>query len=290
MHRIDAAGYAPGNLFTDGNPATGTPATVVDAAWLNDLQENVIQIAEAAGIALVKGDYTQLLTALRSAGVFQTRPQFDNTTQVATTGFVKDSGIAASGITTVTTTSALALSTVGGTVLFNAAAAIVPTLPAASTVPVGRRIEMMNINAGVATVTRAGTDTINVNGSTVTIIALGAGDTLTLESNGATGWYAVGGSAQLGSAGMFGVSKSASGYQKLPSGLIIQWGTFTTTPGSVSFPIAFPTGCVGVVATAMDSQNTTVYTTSISNTSFSWNVNIWSGTSIGSYCWIAIGY
>lgn len=69
MHRIDAAGFAVGNLFTDGNPSTGTPATVVDAAWLNDQQENVAQLVEAAGIVLSKGDYTQLLKAIVTKGM-----------------------------------------------------------------------------------------------------------------------------------------------------------------------------------------------------------------------------
>lgn len=65
MHRIDAAGFAAGNFFTDGNPSTGTPATVVDAAWLNDLQENISQVIESSGIALLKGDFTQLKSAIQ---------------------------------------------------------------------------------------------------------------------------------------------------------------------------------------------------------------------------------
>lgn len=69
MHRIDAAGFAAGNLFTDGNPSTGTPATVVDAAWLNDLQENIAQLVEATGIVLSKGDYTQMLKAIVIKGL-----------------------------------------------------------------------------------------------------------------------------------------------------------------------------------------------------------------------------
>lgn len=64
MHRIDASGYAAGNVFTDGNPATGVPATVVDAAWLNNIQETLAQTIEAAGLTLAKGDYTQLIKAL----------------------------------------------------------------------------------------------------------------------------------------------------------------------------------------------------------------------------------
>lgn len=46
-------------------------------------------------------------------------------------------------------------------------------------------------------------------------------------------------------------SLSASGYQKLPGGLIIQWGTFTTTAGAKSnltFPVAFPTALVSIAA------------------------------------------
>lgn len=69
MHRIDAAGFSTGNLFTDGNPATGTPATVVDAAWLNDLQENIVQLIESSGTVLSKGDYTQLIKAIATKGL-----------------------------------------------------------------------------------------------------------------------------------------------------------------------------------------------------------------------------
>jgi len=46
-------------------------------------------------------------------------------------------------------------------------------------------------------------------------------------------------------------STAASGYQKLPSGLYIQWGVTaslsTATTTSISFPVAFPTACRQVV-------------------------------------------
>lgn len=217
-------------------------------------------IAAVVGAPFITNKLTQLAPlaspALTGTPTAPTAAAGTNTTQLATTALVRLTGLSASGVTTVTTTSTLAASTLGGTVLFNSASAIVPTLPAASSMYAGSRIEMMNINAGVATVTRAGTDVITVNGSTVTTIALGAGDTLTLESNGATGWYAVGGSAQLGQSGVFGSSLGASGYQKLPSGLIIQWGTFTPSAGTgavttaVTFPMAFPNQCYSVTTAA----------------------------------------
>lgn len=64
MHRIDGAGAAPGNLFTEGNPTAGTPATVVTDDWLNAVQEEISTVVEAAGIALSKPSNNQLLAAL----------------------------------------------------------------------------------------------------------------------------------------------------------------------------------------------------------------------------------
>jgi len=47
-------------------------------------------------------------------------------------------------------------------------------------------------------------------------------------------------------------SIGAAGYQVLPGGLILQWGTtpaFSGTPAAISFSIPFPTACVYVAAT-----------------------------------------
>lgn len=65
MHRIDAPSATVDELFTEGSPAGGIPATSVTADWLNDLQEEVCNVVEAAGINLQKGNRTQLLTALQ---------------------------------------------------------------------------------------------------------------------------------------------------------------------------------------------------------------------------------
>ena len=62
MHRVDAPGNVAG-LFSDGNPAIGQQATQVRAEWLNDLQENIAYFIEQAGIALEKGDETQIKAA-----------------------------------------------------------------------------------------------------------------------------------------------------------------------------------------------------------------------------------
>ena len=48
-----------------------------------------------------------------------------------------------------------------------------------------------------------------------------------------------------------GASKTQNGYQKFPSGVIVQWGTVADAPSpvNVTFPIAFPTGCASLQIT-----------------------------------------
>lgn len=67
MHRIDSYGATPDNKFTEGTPGPGVPVppTEVSADWANDIQENICAVVEAVGIALVKGDYTQLLQSIQ---------------------------------------------------------------------------------------------------------------------------------------------------------------------------------------------------------------------------------
>ncbi|BCF96644.1 hypothetical protein PPGU19_012130 [Paraburkholderia sp. PGU19] len=204
-------------------------------------------------------------------------------------GQVQARGIQASGITVVTTTGTLAASVAGGTVSGNAASATTQTLPAAGSVASGVRIEFININTGVMTVSRAGSDTITANSAPVTTIALGNGDTLTLESNGANGWYAVGGSVQLAFSAVFGSSKAVNGYQKLPGGLILQWGSVTQTTAqnvAVTFPIAFPNAVLSTGASSANSTGTnngaSTYTTTLSGMSVALNANY-------SFTWYAIG-
>lgn len=69
MHRTDASGATAANKFTDGNPSTGTPATVVDAAWLNAVQEAIAYVIEAAGLVLTKGNDDQLFKAIVTKGI-----------------------------------------------------------------------------------------------------------------------------------------------------------------------------------------------------------------------------
>lgn len=87
----------------------------------------------------------------------------------------------------------------------------------------------------------------------------------------------------------FGVSKTSNGYQKLPSGLIIQWGnaSWSTSGTAVSFPMAFPTGCLAVVVGMAGSVGGQPYVNNPTATGF--NAFMTAGTTSNHY-WLAIGY
>jgi hypothetical protein len=132
---------------------------------------------------------------------------------------------------------------------------VVITLPALSAVPQGAVFSFWGGDVGSGTVQRAGSDVIYPHEPTaLTSVVIGNGDSLTLVA-GPSGWYAIGGSCQLQYSSKFAASLAANGYQKLPGGLLMQWGTTSAvTAGSslvVSFPLAFPNAALSIVGNAI---------------------------------------
>lgn len=171
-----------------------------------------------------------------------TQPQFDNTTKTATTAFVQRALGNLRSETAVNTSTTLAAAAIGQLIV-GGAGTYTTTLPLANSVPAGACVWFEG-TTGISTwlVQRQGTDVIDNNGGGA-FFGLGVGDTAILESNGAGTWRLIGGSVALRNAALFGASFSASGYQKLPSGLIIQWGSASivgTAGSGWTYPIAFP--------------------------------------------------
>lgn len=270
MHRIDHA-TAVSNLFTEGNPSLGQPATVVTDDWLNDVQEELITILAAAGVTPVKGTQNQLLAALSTLFVAPpaTAPQFDSDTSIATTEFVQRALGNYQGVISVTDNVTLAAGDVGKIIVGAASmAGKTITLPAASSVPNGSSYHILCGSVGssaVMTVAAAGGDTINpgVDGGAggVSSVAMNFQDTVELVRFNGTSWRIKSGSLQLKYTGLLASSMAAAGYQKLPSGLIVQWGKTTSVASnsgqSVTFPLAFPNACWSVVATPDSSVTAT---------------------------------
>ncbi|MDB5432437.1 MAG: hypothetical protein JWP35_3553 [Caulobacter sp.] len=88
MHAIDTSGNSGGH-FQD----TVNPKTVVGADWLNDYQDNGLNLLASFGITPVKGNYTQLAAALSSVGL-PGRKAITNLNTLTFSGFFTSSSTA----------------------------------------------------------------------------------------------------------------------------------------------------------------------------------------------------
>lgn len=289
-----AAPASPSSGYpTSGNPATATPATKPGPYWYHMIMEELMAIIGAAGIAPAQGNLTQLLTALRSAGVFQTPVQFDNSTKAATTAFVQRALGNIQGAVGFSVNTTLAGS-VAGSWIAPTAAGITFTLPLISSCPVGS-VLIFDGNGYGFTLSRQGADNIAHGFSLVTSLPVAVNDTLYIV-NGGGAWYVSGGEARLAKSSAFSSSLSTNGYQKLPSGLIVQWGNITTGAGGTftwTFPIAFPSARIAEAPGLMPGNYTITETggglTNRSGTLIAANTGAVAGSGL-SFQMISIGY
>lgn len=94
----------------------------------------------------------------------------------------------------------------------------------------------------------------------------------------------------------FAASLSSTGYQRLPSGFIVQWGSVTTTGGgviSVTFPLTFPNGVFVVTLGLVSTSPINAYTAYSNLTNAGMNVftnAAGGGTQLGTVSYIALGH
>jgi len=84
------------------------------------------------------------------------------------------------------------------------------------------------------------------------------------------------------------LSLATNGYTKLANGLILQWGVSGASSGTITFPIAFPTSCLNVIAGLADSTNYCTYPGTITSTTFTFGSNGPGG--FAGIRYLAIGY
>jgi hypothetical protein len=221
--------------------------------------------------------------------------KFDASPAPATTQFVKDASGSYAFTTTYAATGDIPAADAGKLILADAVTNTTLTLPAANSVGRGSSFTIMGTRAGITTtIARAGSDGIIVNGgASLTSITIGNGDKLTFTSNGGASWYTEG-SAQLGYSNSFASSLATSGYQRLPSGLIIQWGGTlgVTNSIAITFPIAFPNAVLGTGYGGKASQDAATYNgagfSSLTTTGMTFSSG--TGTAGAGIRWIAIGH
>lgn len=209
--------------FRNGNKATGVVATKLTAEVFNAWQEEIAAVIEHNGIVLDSKSNAQLLAALK-----------------------KMQGNLA-GIVGYNANVNLSESDVGHLVYMSGAANLTATLPAPDSVPAGAKIELLNLVDSAYTVTvsvASGAINDNNNGSAITSRKIPTAALVAYVSNGVNLWYEASGS--VGQSLL-----STSGYQKLQSGLIIQWVQGNSNASgdlALTLPITFPNAILGGVA------------------------------------------
>ncbi|WP_051202939.1 gp53-like domain-containing protein [Desulfovibrio aminophilus] len=266
MNRIDHSTATADKKFTEGSPAAAVPATVVTAAWLNVVQEELVKAVLAGGLSLSPTNDGQLgsiitsllgslaLKAPLASPVFSgnptapTPPQFDNDTSVSTTAFVQMALGNLRGLIGYTTSQVLTVADLGKLVVVGGTEVITMTLPQIATIRIGGGYHFYNDSQKNVIIACSGTDKFAWPSAAggVTQITLCPGETLSIVgAGGGSTWYYSGGSALLQMpTGPMRYSLGGSGYQRLPSGLIIQWGNVAVEAGEeqpFTLPVAFPT-------------------------------------------------
>jgi hypothetical protein len=235
---------------------------------------------------------------LDSTGGYQTSstaPQFDNSQKVATTEFVQRALGNYSGYFLFNSSQTLTAVHAGAYIKFIIAPACTCTLP--------------SLQAGVKfTITNAITSgqalTVNIPGGVGSVLGSGNQTTFVMQPGTEAQFVSIGGGSYEVIDGSGSSVLTTNGYQRLPSGLIIQWGNGIVTSASgvgnyslaVTFPIAFPNNYLSITQGIYGSDPAsngfwaTIQTQGASKTGFT--SIIYKGTSNGAWetTFTAIGY
>lgn len=288
-------------VTTLGSGANGTWTRATDADGVGELKSGMIitvtegntypdTVWELATNGTITIGSTALTFQWAGGLIGLTQAQFDNSAKLATTAFVRAAKGGTSGLNSFNASTTLVLADVGKQIFFyGSTASQTITLPDASTVPAGEGYWITNQASVAVTLKGNGSQNLSINlagvGQSLSNTTLvNPGDSIFVPSNGASQWNIHG----YTSAGQFLSSVTSPGYQKLPSGLILQWGnsSFSTGGSSVTFPIAFSNSLFAIILGQGGNGGGYIYTQSQGLTGFSGYVSAGTTTT---HWWLAIG-
>lgn len=186
-----------------------------------------------------------------------TPAQFDSDLSLATTEFVERALGSYSGYNTYSTATVLTAAHVGKIVSVTASVQI--TLPAGVTVATGSMITIV-VGGGSPTLTVQGSDALwgATTRALTTPLSLKANEKIDVVYLGGNLWSIIDSAWCLPQASESSVA--TNGYQILPSGLVLQWGSFggnNITPGvtyTTNYPVTFPNNVYKVYLTGVRSD------------------------------------
>ena len=221
-----------------------------------------------------------------------TPAQFDNDTSLATTAFVQRALGSYAGSSNISAGGTIQQGDVGKVHVFGSTAARqVIYLPSLVGLPAGATIAIHGYGAFDYTIDPQGGQDILARGTVLTSLPMKGADSAVLYKESDTRWVLIGGTVQEAYSPRQASSLTTNGYQKLPSGLIVQWATISLaadTSSLLNFPIAFPTAALAIVGSRRADGSNASYNFSINSATQLRAQNTAGGTETAHY--IAIGY
>lgn len=287
------------------DPVLGGPPNEATGAGM----DNIPHLQLARRTRWLKAQVDALIEALEQTPLAQLAPlgspvfsgdpraptpgQFDADSSIATTEFVQRTGHQFGGAVAMTGSATLtAAGHVGRYVTVASASASTLTLPLASTVPAGATVTIHSIGTGLVTVQRQGADQLNPNGGLINSQVIGFGERITLVSNGSNRWTFFG---ALEHARSFQALRAANGWQRLPGGLILQWGSGQAAANgiaTITFPLAWPTSMRSLQATHIGTGPAMAIEIFGSRTATSTQIRLFNESGVTDawvFSWLAVG-
>jgi hypothetical protein len=234
------------------------------------------------------GATTQDILTVDNAGFLYSNvavPQFNDSNALATTSFVQRGlGNYRQGIVT-NINNTLTAAHSGTVIEIYGTSTVTQTLPLTATIGTTTKICFINLGTVTMNIAVQGADQfLNNPSNTASPITLTPGDTVEVCSF--NGWVITGGSYALKTSNLFQISTATQGYQKLPSGLIVQWGQANSSVAGVvtALPIAFPTAVRSVVASAVTAA------IAVAASATTTNITVLAASSTPGVYFIATGY
>lgn len=239
------ANYAANSSLQNNGFASG----VVDSLMFNKA------LRQSSGIAAMIAQFiadNQASNVADDGNLVTLEAQF----LAATKSVIKSQGLQPSTVTPIATSTTLTAADAGKQFAISGTpGAFTITLPLAAAMKLGDRIEIHNISATNIVVSRQGTEFIYPGSSGAASFTLQPGDSVVLTANNVSGnYWLASGNGTLWGQNRFASSLAGQGYQKLPSGLIVQFGSVVAGAAGqtgYSFPLTFPSALVAVATSVV---------------------------------------